>query len=302
MTKTRSSYFKKAVSLLLVLVMMISIVPLAEITVSSATMDISEVSANVTHHIYQQTDSKWSKYPYGSGGTITNNIANKGCGVLATVNAVEYLTGNFINPKTFADWAMKSGQYTSGVGSNVDIAKNSVNKFGNDYGYKLDKYYSIVSNVNTKSGWCGCDTCGANQGYPKTKSDMQKVWNELVTRLKTGDTCVTLVAHHFVAIVDYDSGKDKVLVYDSAAAAREKRNGTSPKVDASKNWKSMNELWWGSSEGSKHCKIRYMMTFLKATKKTTYTVTTNADVVLPDGIVNGEIPYDTKVTVKDDNA
>ena len=33
-----------------------------------------------------------------------------------------------------------------------------------------------------------------------------------------------------------------------------------------------------------------------------YTVTTNADVVLPDGIVNGEIPYDTKVTVKDDNA
>ncbi len=33
-----------------------------------------------------------------------------------------------------------------------------------------------------------------------------------------------------------------------------------------------------------------------------YTVITNADVILPAGITNGEIPYDTKVTVKDDNA
>ena len=30
-----------------------------------------------------------------------------------------------------------------------------------------------------------------------------------------------------------------------------------------------------------------------------YTVTTNADVILPAGIVNGEIPYDTQVTVRD---
>ena len=30
-----------------------------------------------------------------------------------------------------------------------------------------------------------------------------------------------------------------------------------------------------------------------------YTVTTNAEIILPDGIVNGQIPYDTKVTVRD---
>ena len=33
-----------------------------------------------------------------------------------------------------------------------------------------------------------------------------------------------------------------------------------------------------------------------------YTVITNAEVVLPAGIVNGEIPYDTQVTVKDETA
>jgi hypothetical protein len=33
-----------------------------------------------------------------------------------------------------------------------------------------------------------------------------------------------------------------------------------------------------------------------------YTVNTNATLILPDGIVNGQIPYDTQVTVKDDNA
>ena len=33
-----------------------------------------------------------------------------------------------------------------------------------------------------------------------------------------------------------------------------------------------------------------------------YTITTNADIILPDGIVNGQIPYDTQATVKDDTA
>ena len=205
MTKKRKPYLKRTVSLLLVLIMMISIVPLAEINANAVETDVSQISASVKHHIYQQSDSKWASYPYGSGGTKTNNLVNKGCGVLATVNAVEYLTGNFISPKTFADWAMKSGQYSRGVGSNVDIAKNSASKFGSDYGYKLDSYYSIISKVKVQSGNCGCSS---NPGYPKTKSDMQKVWNELTSKLSKGDTCVTLVAHHFVAIVDYDAKKN----------------------------------------------------------------------------------------------
>ena len=48
MTKKRKPYFNRAVSLLLVLVMMISIVPLAEITVYSATATISETSADLS--------------------------------------------------------------------------------------------------------------------------------------------------------------------------------------------------------------------------------------------------------------
>ena len=45
MTKTRKPYLTKTVSLLLVLVMMVSIVPLAKITASSASMELAEISA-----------------------------------------------------------------------------------------------------------------------------------------------------------------------------------------------------------------------------------------------------------------
>lgn len=253
---------KKYLSVLLVLVMLMSAVPIGMVSV-----DAAEIT------IYQQTDPKWKNYSYGSGGTSPNTIGNKGCGILATVNAVNYLTGNFINPKKFADWAMKAGEYCNGVGSYFSIAKDSVKEFGSDYEYKLSEYYDIASNVKTTSVTCSCGS--KNSGFPKNKSDMEKVWNKLVSHLKDGETCVTLVPHHFIAIVDYDSQKDKVLVFDSAVKTG---RGTSTSVYSSSNWKSMNELWCGSSEGKKDLKIRSMMTFFKSAKSplVKYTITANA--------------------------
>ena len=162
------------------------------------------------HKIYQQSYSAWKNYPYGKGGTIANTIINKGCGVLATVNAVTYLTGKELNPKAVADWAMKNGEYCTGVGSNWTIAKNSANRFGSEYGYKSCGYYSISSKVKTMPSKC---TDGKTYyDYPRTSSDMRTVWNELTRHLENGETCVTLVAHHFIAIVDYDKIKDNISV------------------------------------------------------------------------------------------
>ncbi len=203
-------------------------------------------------HIYQQTDSKWAKYSYGSGASLANNLRNKGCGVFSTINAVEYLTGNFINPKTFADWAMKTGQYCKNVGSYNTIAKNSVSKFGKTYGYELDEYYKFSAHVSLKS-----------DGTPKTKSGMKTIWTHLTEKLSDGDTCVSLVKGHFIAIVDYDEDTDKVLILDSAASTS---RGTSSSPSSTKNWKTMEELWGGSMKGKAKLKLREMFTFLKASE------------------------------------
>lgn len=230
---------KKGLSIVLCVFIMLGIILLQPIS----------YAADSVHHIYQQTDSRWASYPYGSGGTTTNNLKNKGCGVFATINAIEYLTGNFIDPQSFADWAMSSGQYASGQGSYWTIAKNSVKKYGQSYNYTLDKYYEFSAHVSVNSS-----------SYPTTKSGMQTIWNELTTNLKAGETCVSLVQGHFIAIVDYNSESDKVLVYDSAAGDS---RGTSSSASSSKNWKTMSELWYGSSEGKSKLKLLGMMTFFK---------------------------------------
>jgi hypothetical protein len=239
------------------------------ITFSNLTFEKKSVTVNAatSHEIYQQSDSKWANYSYGRGGEKTNNIVNKGCGVLAIVNAATYLTGQFLNPKTVADWAMKSGQYCYGVGSYFTIAKNAASKFGKEYGFALCKYYDITSNVSTRT--LTCTDGNKCNGFPNTKDNMKTVWKELTTHLKEGDTCITLVPHHFIAIVDYNESTDKVLVYDSYAC---NKRGTSKLASSSTNWKSMDELWAGSSSGKKCLKIRSMLTFYKYTGIKNYTV------------------------------
>lgn len=222
------------------------------VTMVLSIMSAVVVSADTDNHIYQQTDSRWGSYRYGTGSG-SNTLSNKGCGVLSTINAVEYLTGNFINPKTFADWAMKTGQYCKNVGSYNTITKNSVGKFGKEYEYELDEYYTFSSHVSVNS-----------DGAPKTKSGMTTVWNHLTDKLSDGDTCVSLVKGHFIAVVDYDEDTNKVLVFDSAAGSS---RGTSASVTSTANWKTMNELWSGSSAGKAKLKLRQMFTFLKCTEE-----------------------------------
>lgn len=235
------AYMLRVLSLVLTMIMILSVFSLVT------------VSADSDNHIYQQTDSRWASYRYGSGGPNPNTLSWKGCGVLSTINAVEYLTGNFINPKTFADWANRSGQYCKGVGSYNTITKNSVGKFGKEYEYDLDEYYIFSSHVSVNK-----------EGYPKTKSGMTTVWNHLTEKLSDGDTCVGLVKGHFIAIVDYDEDANKVLIYDSAAGTS---RGTSASVTATTNWKNMNELWNGSGAGKAKLKLRQMFTFLKVTEE-----------------------------------
>lgn len=77
----------------------------------------------------------------------------------------------------------------------------------------------------------------------------------MVSHLQRGEVAVTLVKGHFIAIVDYDSSTNKVLVYDSAASSS---RGTTISGD----WKSYDELRYNSGIGYSKLKIRDAITFL----------------------------------------
>ena len=233
----------RLISIIVLIVLLFDILPFSSFSVISY----------AASPVYQQTDSRWKNHTYGSGGTKANTIGNKGCAVLAIVNAVNYLTGNFIAPSEVADWAMASGQYSYGVGSNWSIAQNAAGKFGLNNNFKMSERYSFS---NTKSGTCYCGN--TTSGFPKNTSAMDVVWSKLTSHLSQGEVCVALVPHHFIAIVDYDAARDKVLVYDSAAASKRQ---TSSAASNDINWKSKNELDYNSSTGSKDLKIRGEMTF-----------------------------------------
>ena len=55
---------------------------------------------------YQQGDSRWGSVVYGNW-----TVAESGCGILSVVNAVNYLTGNFIHPTELAEWAYNNNYY-----------------------------------------------------------------------------------------------------------------------------------------------------------------------------------------------
>ncbi len=191
--------------------------------------------------VLQQTDPAWTYYPYGDG-----NLGDSGCGVLAIINSVRYLTGNTMDVFTVADWG-SANEYIWGVGSSFSIAPNAAAKFGSTYGFQLDTHYGFNSYV----GDC----------YPGSEAAYQAAWNTLVTKLSAGEVAVGLVHNHFISIVDYDSATNRVLVYDPGAGSK---RGTTTAGD----WKTYNELNYWSGEGSTYLKLRGYLTYYFSTGST----------------------------------
>ncbi len=139
--------------------------------------------------VYQQGDSRW-------GGTYIGNwtIAESGCGILSTVNAVNYLTGNFINPVELGQWAYSKNYYNGSYGQGTvrwNFYPNVTAAYGAKYGFKIT----------------GCSGGGVTS-------------SALVNHLIAGGAVVVHVPNHFMAITAYNSSTGQYLVYDSSAAPK----------------------------------------------------------------------------------
>ena len=146
-----------------------------------------KAKADVLPTCYQQGDARWAYEQFGMA-----NIGASGCGLLSTVNAVNYQTGNFINPVELARWGYQNNYYngSGGQGTMRWLFFPALNDaFGSRYGFKIS----------------GCS--GGSITSPA-----------LINHLKNGGSAIVHVPNHFMAINAYSAATGQYLVYDSAAA------------------------------------------------------------------------------------
>lgn len=129
--------------------------------------------------VFTQYDPQWCATPYGGGGSM----GTAGCGVLATVNAVYALSGQYMDVMELADYAVEKNYRIVGSGTDDGIFKAACQKFGRKYNFAWDG----------KSG----------------SIDMLK------KKLAAGDVAIVHVQGHYVAIGAYDKKKKKYLLLDS---------------------------------------------------------------------------------------
>ncbi len=138
---------------------------------------------------YQQSSSPWGPTYIGSW-----TMAESGCGILSTVNAVNYLTGNFINPIELGQWAYSKNYYNGSYGQGTvrwNFYPNVTAAYGAKYGFKIT----------------GCSGGGVTSAA-------------LVNHLKAGGAVIVHVPNHFMALTGYNSSTGQYLVYDSSAAPK----------------------------------------------------------------------------------
>lgn len=137
-----------------------------------------------TKRNYQQTEDPWG-YAYYDGYTF----ASSGCGIMSTVNAVNYLTGNWINPLELANWAHSMGFYTGTYGTERSMwSYLNSSYFTSSYGFKVvGTAYSTV--------------------YDSTFR------NHIIN----GGVAVVHVYGHYMSIVGYNQSTGQYLLWDNAA-------------------------------------------------------------------------------------
>lgn len=164
-------------------------------------------------------------------------ISSSGCGILATVNAVGYLTGKEIPIVEAAKYCGEKNLHLCGSGGKYQIPEAIVAKYGSQYGVTITKSFSYMSPYRSVkiTTWNGSSYSSRVQEDFPNASSFDAMWSELTTRLQKGEVAVTLVPHHYIAIVAYDKSTNKVLVYDSAA-------GNSRGTSTNGTWVSKDQL------------------------------------------------------------
>ncbi|MCR5635760.1 MAG: SH3 domain-containing protein [Clostridiales bacterium] len=220
----------------------------------------SGFAVNTQIEALQQADARWSDFVYGAGKNISN-YGKSSCGLFSSINAVRALTDREFSINEIKAWGDYAGPlyYVLGHGSEHTIVKGLADKFGNTYYYRCTECYQFGNYISLKG-----------DNYPKTESGMTTIWNKLTSELEKGRVCVTLVQDHFIAIIDYNKNTDKVFILDSAA------DEDIRKTHVSGDWKSKNELYYGSKDGSEMLKLRCCFNFLEAATGN-YKINTSSD-------------------------
>lgn len=172
---------------------------------------------------YQQYWDPWGSVYYDGW-----SFGDTGCGIMSTVNAINYATGVFIDPIEMANWAHSIGGYTGTDGSfNAILWPNLEAAFGKKYGF-------TVPNTGT---WGGAGSA------------------ELMNHCANGGVAVVNIYGHFMALVNYNPATGRYLVYDSYAGV----NGNPTTVngdwltvaDLSGNYYYMNVFWYCLISGAR---------------------------------------------------
>lgn len=139
-----------------------------------------------TPECYQQAKDLWSNYTIGGG-----SIGDNGCGIISLTNAVNYVTGNYIDPIELANYAYSIDAYNGSMGGGTArwILYNQLDAYEKKYGFEVIE--------------AGRDS---NVLFPK-----------FINHLKNGGVTVAHVYGHFIAIVGYNEIDKTYLVYDCAA-------------------------------------------------------------------------------------
>ena len=141
-------------------------------------------SQNKSVTVFSQKDKRWAGVSYGKGpGGKKADLSSAGCGVLSYVNAVYYMTGNFIEPSKLAEWSVDNGYRINGSGTSSGLYKAFADECGEDYGFKYSGSRSSVRDARS--------------------------------HLQNGGTTVIHVPGHLMALAAYDKSSGKYLILDS---------------------------------------------------------------------------------------
>ena len=129
--------------------------------------------------------SSWYDYPWNRGTETGNTVGLAGCSLFSVINGVYYHTGQFIEPKILADFALEEGYRTPGVsGVLVEFFPAFSEAFGEEYGVEFVG--------DTKEA------------------------EEVLAHVRSGGTSSSNVYGHWITIADYDEENDLYLILDSA--------------------------------------------------------------------------------------
>ena len=133
---------------------------------------------------FLQYDPDWGSEEYGNvNGDYGGRMAAAGCGVVAIVNMVYALNGQFIDPMVLADFAVKNEYRVIGSGTDDEIYQAVAEEFGDAYDFQfIKRCYNVF---------------------------------QMKAYLEKGCVAISYVPGHYVTIADYDKETEEFLVLDS---------------------------------------------------------------------------------------